>query len=136
MVWEGPFGNERLRGEWGVHRIVRPLDAANERQPDRVLEAELQHITRENRDAGSEDFRATADALSHELQVGGETQQTPAYLQRFRSETRNRPQLDGPTIDDGVYAHVVPVVVHDADLYKVCLYGILDDWYRGITRNR
>ncbi len=128
MVWEGPYGNKDLEGgadsllpaprgvgsgEWGVNRIVRPLDAANVRQPDRVLDAKLQHITRENLDAGSVDFEATTDTPGHELQIGGETQQTLAYLERFRSETRNRPQPDGPTIDDGVYAHVEPVVVHD-----------------------
>ncbi len=122
-------------GEWGVHRIVRPLDAANERQPDRVFDAELQHITRGNLDAGSVDFGATADTSGHELQIGGETHQTLAYLQRFRSETRNRPQPDGPTIDDGVYAHVEPVVVHDVDLYSVRSHGVLDEWYRGIARD-
>ena len=125
-------------GEWevGAYCIVRPLDAANVRQPDRVLEAKLQRITRENLDAGSVAIGATADTPGHELQIGGETHQTLEYLERFGSETRNRPQPDGPTVDDGVYAHVGPVVVHDEDLYNVRAHGIFDDWYRGIARNR
>ena len=154
MVWERPYGNkelERGRRGWGTlppsspftyvvavvipPRVVRPLDAANERLPDRVLEAELQHITRENLDAGSVDFGATPDTLGHELQIGGETHQTLAYLQRLGTESRNRPQPEERTTDDGVYAHVEPVVVHDADLYSVRSHGILDDWYRGIARN-
>ena len=150
MVWEGPYGNKDLEGgadsllpyspgsgEWGVgvHRIVRRLDAANERQPDRVLEAELQHITRGNLDAGAVGFGATPDTPGHELQIGGKTHQPPGYLQRFRTETRNRPQPDQPTIDGGVDEHVVPVMVHDADLYSVRSHGILDDWYRRIARS-
>ncbi len=132
MVWQGPYGNEELGG---VHRILRPLDAANLRLPDRVLDAEHQHVTRGNLDAGSVDFGAAADTLGHELQMGGETHHTLAYRQRFRTETRNHPQPEEPTIDVGVYAHVLPVVVHDADLYRVRSHGILDDWYRGIARN-
>ena len=143
MAWEGRYGNRPAlhspgSREWGVgvHRIVRPLDAAKERQPDRVLDAEFQHVTRGNLDAGSVDFGATPDTLGHKLQVCGESHQTPGYLQRFRTETRNRPQPEEPTIDDGVYAHVEPVVVHDADLYSVRSHGIFDDWYRGTARNR